>query len=157
MGSGSRLDRLEDEDLAAGGLEKASEASRGSESSSEGRGKESGGGGSTDLGEMSGKASVKEVTSEDSLHKTWKQGKRGRRREGWSVGEGGKAGRERVGREIGLLLAGSTTCGLFGFGSLGFANVEGFDHSWSVAEKRLSEDGGLRGADEEVVELRALG
>ena len=69
-GSESRLDRLAEEDLAAGGLEKAEAESRGRESSREGRGKESGGGGSTDLGEISGSASVKDVTSEESLHRT---------------------------------------------------------------------------------------
>ena len=89
-----RLDRVADEDLAAEGLEKAAaeeEESSGRESSSAGSGKESAGGGSVDLGEMRGKASVKEVTSDESLRytlkkvETWNQKgetNRGNRREG---------------------------------------------------------------------------
>lgn len=68
--SESRLGRFDEDDLAAEGLEKAEEESRGSESSRAGSGKESGGGGSVDLGEMSGNASVKEVTSDESLRYT---------------------------------------------------------------------------------------
>ena len=92
--SKSRLARFDDEDLAAEGLEKAAaeeEESSGRESSSAGSGKESGGGGSVDLGEMRGKASVKEVTSDESLRytlnkvETWKGwGARARLR-GWGA------------------------------------------------------------------------
>lgn len=82
--SESRLGRFDEDDLAAGGLEKAEEESRGSESSRAGSGKESDGGGSVDLGEMRGKASVKEVTSDESLRYTRLKVETGKEKGAWA-------------------------------------------------------------------------
>ena len=83
--------------------------------------------------------------------------KRGRGREHGRVREGGNGGEQRAVVEVGLLLLPrSTARGLFGFGSPWLFGLKSFGEVEGIAEKRLGKDGGLRSADQNVVELGAL-